>query len=201
MLEQVITPYTSMITNKALMRETSQIIKCANTAQNDIFKMCALIKSTYDNKNWCDDFASFVDYGQDVLGFKKSSLYNFLKIGTEYIDHIEGTKDKYATILPHGEQDFTAAQITALLPLGVECAMYSVNKGVITPEMSVREIKKLVKEIKQPVSDTDTDTDTDIDTDTDTDIAENVPVFTTLYDSDGNEYHIPAELNINQYRI
>ena len=73
-----------------------------------------------------------------------------------------------------------------------ELAVELVNGGEITPNMSVKEISRVVKAYTTPEQD---EPETD---EPETDKLESEPV--SVWDKDGNEYAIPADI-LNKYRV
>lgn len=93
-----------------------------------------------------DGFESIHDYTAHVLGIKKAQSYAILKVGKEYID-----TNSMQSKLPHkGENDYTMTQLQALLPLkSVDTAIEVANQGLINPDMTVKQIKAVVKDYRE----------------------------------------------------
>lgn len=141
--------------NAKLDRATKTIYKLSDGIKKNMFAVAAIIASVDAEKSYEQDgFANVHEWVTKTFGFKKSNSYELLKIGKEYTRAIlneAGTVKSYQSNLVelNAANDFTTSQVQAVLPLGHDKAAELVNAGEITPEMSVRDIKKVVKENKE----------------------------------------------------
>lgn len=141
-------------------------------ATNDMFKLgaeirkCALataviIAKVNDMECYKDDgFNSVHAWTEKTFGFKKSASYTLLKIGKEYIREIISPNSGKVTgymsnLLPaDAEKDFTTTQIEKMIPGGHDLALDLVSSGEITPDMTCKEIEKIIKSHTKPEEDT-----------------------------------------------
>lgn len=144
----------------------------------------AMVESTKCYEN--DGFKSTVEWAMKSFNLKKSAVYNYLKIGKDFTREIVSNKGKttgYCSNLlkipgtdvevlsyntepaPAPEKDFTPSQIERLLPVGRDTALEMVREGVITPEMSCKDIQRIVKTHTAENDETETES-TDPGTDT-----------------------------------
>lgn len=96
-------------------------------------------------------YDSIYDYAYQQLGFKKSSVNNFINVCRVFsVDgHSMYLRDKY--------EDFNYSQLTEMLSLSDK------NRELVTPDMSVREIRALKKDlISVPISEKSISDDSNI---------------------------------------
>lgn len=128
------------ISNKDLKGYTTKIKNCGENIRKNHIKIAHLLNEVDSTECYIDDgFVDTQDYASKVLGIRKTTCYNLLKIAKEYVNE-DGTR----TILTSEGQDFGVSQVQALLPLGRDEAKELCENGTITPDMSVRQIKKIV---------------------------------------------------------
>lgn len=134
------------ITNPELKRITNIIRNSCKTITGYTYKIAALItKVENDDLYASDGFDDICDYSKRCFGFEKTTTYNLLKIGRFFIEETENGDVK--TVLTHIEdKDFTVSQVVKMLPLGIDRAKELTNDGVITSDMSCRQIEKVVKQ-------------------------------------------------------
>lgn len=150
-----LTRTTTELTNKTLKGYTNKIRSCGDTIRKNYIKIAHLLNEVDNTECYLDDgFVDTQDYASKVLGIQKTTCYNLLKIAKEYINE-DGTR----TILTSEGADFGVSQVQALLPLGVDEAKTLCDNGVITPDMSVRQIKKIVSDNQTIESDEDENPD------------------------------------------
>lgn len=127
------------------LREVTRVIRnsCECITEHS-FAIAAMIAKVEDNDLLSnDDFVDICDYVKRCFGFEKTTAYNLLKIGREFIQTFEdGTIE---TVLTYTKKDYTISQVVKMLPLGVDRAKELTSDGVITSEMSCRQIERIVK--------------------------------------------------------
>lgn len=139
-MEELTSKKLSLI-DKDLKDYTTKIKKCGDNIRKNYIKIAHLLFEVESKECYLEDgFESTIDYASQVLGIQKTTAYNMLKIGKEYV-----AENGERTILTDTGADYSVSQIQALLPLGVEKVKEINDEGVITPDMSVRQIKTIVK--------------------------------------------------------
>lgn len=129
--------------SKELTKATVAIAKATESVAKSMLKIASVMAEVEARALYADDFKSISEYGERVFGYKKSVVYNMVRIGRDYIDPETG---KSVLALENG-QDFTFNQLTRMLPLpSVDVAEELVAEEVITPDMTLREIENAVKE-------------------------------------------------------
>ena len=134
------------ITNPELKRITNIIHNSCRTITDCAYEIAVLItKVENDDLYASDGFDDICDYAKRCFGFEKTTTYNLLQIGRFFIEETENGDVK--TVLTHIEdKDFTVSQVVKMLPLGIDRAKELTNDGVITSDMSCRQIEKVVKQ-------------------------------------------------------
>lgn len=132
------------INNKELKTITAEIRKAGANVIGNTYKIAALIAHVNKTELYLEDgFVDTFDYVKQCFGLEKASAYNLIKVGEDFIS---GEGNKYATLLTHGDKDYSISQVVKMLPLGIEKAKELTADGVIDETMSCRAIEKIVKE-------------------------------------------------------
>lgn len=179
------------ITNPELKRITNIIHNSCRTMTDCAYEIAALITKVENDDLYAGDgFNDICDYSKRCFGFEKTTTYNLLKIGRFFIEETENGDIK--TVLTHiKDKDYTVSQVIKMLPLGIDRAKELTNDGVITSDMSCRQIEKVVKQnLKrlEPVVDDEDDDPEEFD---DTDVIEDSTLqkirneISTYMDGDG----------------
>lgn len=127
--------------NSELESITASIVAASMTARHEVekyLKKVAVSLNEVDEKNLYkeDGFKSAADYAMETFGYKKSFVYDLLKVGKVFKNLL-------------AEQcDYTVSQLKEMLPLSEEARVSALNSGEINEDMSLREIREKVKEIK-----------------------------------------------------
>lgn len=146
MAVEIIKTNEVQITNTKLRNFTEQIFKQGLNIKKAFAKVATILVKIDDSKCFEQDgFESVQDYALQVFGWKQATTYAMLRIGREYIDG-----KTLESVLPHeAGNDYSNSQLQALLPLkSVDTAKALAEKNVINPEMTVKEIKKVVRDYK-----------------------------------------------------
>lgn len=150
-MEELTTITTQKLTNKELKDYTKKLKNCGDNIRKNYIKISFLLNEIESTECYLDDgFEDTIDYASKVLNIQKTTTYNLLKIGKEFI-----AENGERTVLTDKGNDYGVSQLQALLPLGVDKAKELHNNEVISPEMSVRQIKGIVKDITNPDPDKD----------------------------------------------
>ena len=136
------------INDPELKAVTNEIRKAGANVIGNTFKIAVLVAKVEDNEMYlADGFIDVFDYVKQCFGLEKTSAYNLIKAGREFIIEIESGKiTKFETIFTHGAKDYSISQVFKMLPLGIEKAKELTKDGVIDETMSCRQIEKIVKE-------------------------------------------------------
>ena len=139
-MEELIKTNRQELTNKDLRNFTTKLRKCGDNIRKNYIKISHILVEVEKTGCYEDDgFEDVQDYASKVLNIQKTTCYNLLKIGRDYI-----TEDGDKTVLATEDGDYGVSQLQALLPVGIEKATEWNEDGTINPTMSVRQIKNIV---------------------------------------------------------
>lgn len=130
------------IENPQLRDYTRHIVDYAYNMRANALRIAATMAIILENKDeLLTEFdGSFETFGEKVLGLKKSQSFAYAQVGREFLDQ-KGISKLYQP----DESSYTMTQLQALLPLKFDGAQALAIEGEITPEMTVKEIKDVVK--------------------------------------------------------
>lgn len=142
---------TTTYTNKDLCNATTKVNKLGTSIQRNLFEVAAIIAQVDSTKCYEEDgFKNVHEWTAQAFGIKKTASYSLLKIGKDYVEitlNENGKAIAYGSNLYHAtDNDFSMSQVEALLPAGRDLAEDLAATEKVTPEMTVREIKNVVKE-------------------------------------------------------
>lgn len=156
-------------TNKELSKATTAIFKLGDAIKKNWFAIAHIVASVDTTECYKDDgFNTVHEWVEKTFGIKKTASYSLLTIGKEYTREIVNSSGKvvgYGTnLVTDGEDDFSKTQVEKMLPAGHKLAVELVTGGEITPDMSAKEISKVVKsslhpEPDEPEQDTEEETE------------------------------------------
>jgi len=183
--------------NKELQKATNAVFKLGDAIKKNWFAIAYIVARVDATECFKDDgFNTVHEWVEKTFGIKKTASYTLLTIGKEYTREIVNASGRvvgYGTnLITDGSDDFSKTQVEKMLPAGHELAVELVNDGEITPEMSAKEIARVVKSHTNP----ETETDETEETETETDGGDGEPETETVsvWDKDGTEYAIPADV-------
>lgn len=184
--------------NKELQKATNAVLKLGDAIKKNWFAIAHIV--AYVDKTECykdDGFNNVHEWVEKSFGIKKTASYSLLTIGKEYTREIVNSSGKvvgYGTnLITDGSDDFSKTQVEKMLPAGHELAVELVNGGEITPDMTAKEISRVVKSHIKP--DTDESETGCMESENETDVCEGTktePETVSVWDKDGNEYKIPV---------
>lgn len=151
-MENTIIAREHSFSNKGLKTATNRIIKATEQTAKSLMTIALTMVEIEEKELYKDDFSSVVEYGAEVFGYKKSAVYNMLKVGRQYL-----LPDTQKSIFADEDgTDFTFNQLSRLLPLpSVEVATELVESETITPDMTLRQIEDAVKAYNHKDEETD----------------------------------------------
>ena len=133
------------INDETLKRITLSIVDSCKTVTGNMFKIAALLaRVEKDDLLMNEDFVNVIEYAKKCFGFEKTTAYNLLKIGHDFIKETED--GNVETVLTYLNNDYNVSQIIKMLPLGIDKAKELTHDGVITSDMSCRQIERIVKQ-------------------------------------------------------
>lgn len=189
--------------NKELNEATEKVFKLGDAIKKNWFAIAHIVAHVDATECFKDDgFDTVHKWVEKTFGIKKTASYSLLTIGKEYTREIFNEKGKvvgYGTnLITVGSEDFSKTQVEKMLPAGHELAVELVSCGEITPDMSAKEISKVVKAHTNPEEPDEPVTD-EPEQEPETE-PEQEPETISVWDKDGNEYKIPVEV-LAKYRV
>lgn len=142
-------------TNKELQNASMAIFKIAENIRTRWFEIAAIVAMVDSKELYKDDgFASVHEWVSKTFAFAKTTSYELLKIGKEYVREVYNKAGKVVgyecNLVPEGADNFSSTQVRKLLPVGHELAVELVEEGEITPDMTTAKIAKIVKAHTSP---------------------------------------------------
>lgn len=191
--------------NKELQKATNTVLKLGDTIKKNWFAIAHIVSHVDAMECYKDDgFNTVHEWVEKTFGIKKTASYSLLTIGREYTREIVNASGKvvgYGTnLITDGSVDFSKTQVEKMLPAGHELAVELVNCGEITPDMSVKEISRVVKSHTNPEPETVEPEADDTELEQEIDGSEQETEIVSVWDKDGNEYAIPVNVLV-MYRI
>lgn len=145
------------IENKQLAKYTEQLFNIGLNVRKSYLKVANIIHQIDEKGLAIEQFGNLTEYGEQVLGLKKAQIYALKNVGERFVN----SKTKQSTLY-HEDKDFSVTQLQALLPVKDDEVLYDWSeKKVINPDMTVSEIKQVVKDYKNPKSESETNEETD----------------------------------------
>ena len=183
--------------NEELQKATNKVLKLGDEIKKNWFAIAHIISHVDATECYKDDgFNTVHEWVENTFGIKKTASYSLLKIGKEYTREIVNSSGKvvgYGTnLITDGTKDFSKTQVEKMLPVGHELAVELVNEGEITPDMSAKEISRVVKSHINPEPDKPETYGCDRN--------EQEPETVSVWDKYGYKYKIPVDV-LAMYRI
>lgn len=185
--------------NKELQKATNSVFKLGDAIKKNWFAIAHIVARVDATECFKDDgFNTVHEWVQKTFGIKKSASYTLLTIGKEYTREIVNESGRvvgYGTnLVKDGYDDFSKTQVEKMIPAGHELAVELVNGGEITPEMSAKEISKVVKE---HTNKSETEQEPNMESESEN---EQENESETVWDKDGNAYLIPIYV-LKKYEV
>lgn len=198
----VTTSPTVSYTNKELQRATSTIFKIGDAIRKNWFAIAHVIARVDKMECYKDDgFSTVHEWTEKTFGIKKTASYSLLTIGKEYTREIVNASGKVigygSNLISDGSDDFSKTQVEKMLPVGHEKAVTLVTDGEITPEMSAKEISRIIKSYTNSESEQENTGDGEPEQEID---ADSKGETVSVWDKDGSEYMIPVAI-LEKYAI
>lgn len=147
-------------TNKELQNASMAIFKIAENIRTRWFEIAAIVAMVDSRELYKDDgFSDVHEWVNKTFAFGKSTSYDLLKVGREYVREVTNKSGKVigyeSNLVPVGSDNFSTTQVRRMLPAGHELATQLVADGEITPDMTTTKIAKVIKAHLNPDSNSD----------------------------------------------
>lgn len=131
------------IANEELKQYTAKIFEYAFDMRQNALRIAATMAVIQEHKDTLltDYDCKLENFGEKVLGLKRSQTFAYAKVGREFLD-----SDGHALIFEPDNASYTMTQLQALLPLGRELSDRMAKDGTISPTMTVAQLKAAVKD-------------------------------------------------------
>lgn len=190
--------------NKELNRLTQAVYKIGAEIRKGCFQTAAIFAQVKKSGLFKEaGYKNISEWGKEAFGFAKSTTYNLVNIGENFIRGIENEKGKligyHSELTEDDEQDYTLSQIIPMLPVGLETAEDLHQSGEINPTMTTREIKKVIDEKLKGDKEEDAEAEPESDGEPEAE-AEDMTVYVIVTDANGNVYRVPVDV-LAEYKV
>ncbi|MBQ7973532.1 MAG: hypothetical protein IJ295_01075, partial [Clostridia bacterium] len=135
--------------NKKLASHTRAIEKLMTATKRNMFEISArLLVIRNENLFEEDGFKDVFDYAERLFGYKKNMVYKLTTAAEKFIEHSPQGKG-YVSILTHENEDYTVSQLIELNAIEPDTAVKLDELEVISPQMTTKEIREVVKAYKK----------------------------------------------------
>ena len=140
--------------NEKLTVYTNAIFDLMEKSKRNMFEIAVRLlviskEKLYEDDNYKDVF----DFAFKVLGYKKNFVYKLTTSAEKYIEYGKSEDGGYTSILAHDNKDYTVSQLIELNSIESDTALALNENGVISPEMTTKEIRGVIKDYKNGVID------------------------------------------------
>lgn len=148
-METAITAQAELhFTNKKLLQHTKAIEKLMTATKRNMFEISARLLVIRNENLFVDDgFKDVFDYAEKLFGYKKNMVYKLTTAAEKFIEQSPQGKG-YVSILTHDNADYTVSQLIELNTLEPDTAVDLDKKEIISPDMTTKEIREVVKAYK-----------------------------------------------------
>lgn len=135
--------------NKKLASHTKAIEKLMTATKRNMFEISARLLVIRNESLFEDDgFKDVFDYAEKLFGYKKNMVYKLTTAAEKFIEQSPQGKG-YVSILTHDDVDYTVSQLIELNAIEPDTAVKLDELEVISPSMTTKEIREVVKAYKK----------------------------------------------------
>lgn len=147
--ETAITPHSELkLQNRKLLQHTKAIEKLMTATKRNMFEISARLLVIRNEELFIDDgFKDVFDYAEKMFNYKKNMVYKLTTAAEKFIEASPEGKG-YVSILTHENADYTVSQLIELNSLEPTTAVELDKKEIISPDMTTKEIREVVKSYK-----------------------------------------------------
>lgn len=203
-MNEIIIRNVPTFANKELNKATQKMIAISETMRKSALETAAIIAHVAETECFKDDgFNTVHEWVESTFGFKKSTSYTLLKIGSEYVKEVTNAKGKvigYVTDIAMNPEiaDYSITQLEKMLPAGHALAYSLSEDGEINPSMTCKEIEKVIKSHTED-DEEDIEEVTAEDEEAEATESEDEPEIIVV-DEKGTRYSVPISI-ITKYEI
>lgn len=135
--------------NKKLASHTKAIERLMTATKRNMFEISARLLVIRNESLFEDDgFKDVFDYAEQLFGYKKNMVYKLTTAAEKFIEQSPQGKG-YVSILTHENEDYTVSQLIELNAIEPDTAVKLDEMEVISPQMTTKEIREVVKAYKK----------------------------------------------------
>lgn len=134
--------------NKKLAQHTKAIEKLMLATKRNMFEIAVRLNVIATEKLYeADEYKDVFDYANKVLGYKKNFVYKLVAVAEKFIDEAADGKG-YISIIAHENEDYSVSQLIELNSLEADTVSQLDANEEISPDMTTKEIREVVKAYK-----------------------------------------------------
>ena len=146
--------FYNLISGK-LTRQTYAIEKLMNATKKSLFEISARLLIIKEEELYIEDgFKDVYEYAEQILGYKKVMVYKMIQTAENFIEEEKiGKKMEYVSVIKHYDKDYSLSQLMELNTVDIDKVKLWDEEGTISPDMTVKEIRDIVKSTKRKPED------------------------------------------------
>ena len=134
------------LVNERLREQTAKITSLLDGAKYNLYEVAMRLLVIQDEELYKDDgFTNVYEYTKKVFGYGKNMTYKMITTAKTLV---EQKGEQYRSIICHDDCDYSMSQLFELGTLAPKEVVELDAEGAITPSMTTKEIREVVKETK-----------------------------------------------------
>lgn len=135
------------LVNERLREQTAKISSLLDGAKYNLYEVAMRLLVIKTEELYKDDnFTDIYDYTKKVFGYGKNMTYKMVKTAETLVEENKGV---YRSIICHDDSDYSMSQLFELGTLAPKEVVELDADGAITPSMTTKEIREVVKDTKE----------------------------------------------------
>lgn len=135
------------LVNERLKEQTIKISSLLDGAKYNLYEVAMRLLVIKTEELYKDDnFTDIYDYTKKVFGYGKNMTYKMVKTAETLVEENKGV---YRSIICHDDSDYSMSQLFELGTLAPKEVVELDADGAITPSMTTKEIREVVKDTKE----------------------------------------------------
>ena len=135
------------LVNERLREQTAKITSLLDGAKYNLYEVAMRLLVIKTEELYKDDnFTDIYDYTKKVFGYGKNMTYKMVKTAETLVEENKGV---YRSIICHDDSDYSMSQLFELGTLAPKEVVELDADGAITPSMTTKEIREVVKDTKE----------------------------------------------------
>ena len=140
------------LVNERLREQTAKITSLLDGAKYNLYEVAMRLLVIKKEELYKDDnFVNIYDYTKKVFGYGKNMTYKMITTAEALIEEkmLDENKVEYRSIICHDDSDYSMSQLFELGTLAPKEVVELDAEGAITPSMTTKEIRAVVKDTKE----------------------------------------------------